>query len=78
VAGEVAVAKAAHATDDALMTNRAKLADAIEELVDLLRQPEVIEQIPDTNRDNLARNLTVTKLKLENAIAIIRATREPA
>jgi hypothetical protein len=74
----VAVAKAAHAADDALMTNRAKLADAIEELVDLLRQPEVIEQIPDTNRDNLARNLTVTKLKLENAIAIIRATREPA
>ena len=78
VAGEVAVAKAARATDDALMTNRAKLADAIDELVELLRQPDVIEQIPDTNRDNLARNLTVTKLKLENAIAIIRATREPA
>jgi hypothetical protein len=76
VAGEVAVAKAARATDDALMDNRAKLADAIDELVDLLRQPELIEQIPDTNRDNLARNLTVTKLKLENAIAIIRATRE--
>jgi ParB family chromosome partitioning protein len=78
VAGEVAVARVARATDDALMTNRGKLADAIDELVDLLRQPEVIEQIPDTNRDNLARNLTVTKLKLENAIAIIRATREPA
>ncbi|HEX2193390.1 MAG TPA: ParB/RepB/Spo0J family partition protein [Candidatus Limnocylindria bacterium] len=77
-AGEVAVARAARATDDALMVNRARLADAIEELVSLLRQPEVIEQIPDTNRDNLARNLTVTKLKLENAIAIIRATREPA
>jgi ParB family transcriptional regulator, chromosome partitioning protein len=78
VAGEVAVAKAARATDDALMNNRSRLADAIDELVDLLRQPEVIEQIPDTNRDNLARYLTVTKLKLENAIAIIRATREPA
>jgi ParB family chromosome partitioning protein len=78
VAGEVAVAKVARATDDALMENRVRLGQAIEELVDLLRQPEVIEQIPDTNRDNLARNLTVTKLKLENAIAIIRATREPA
>jgi ParB/RepB/Spo0J family partition protein len=78
VAGEVAVAKAARATDDALMENRARLSSAIEELVDLLRQPDVIEQIPDTNRDNLARNLTVTKLKLENAIAIIRASREPA
>ena len=78
VAGEVAVARAARATDDALMDNRGRLAAAIDELVDLLRQPEVIEQIPDTNRDNLARYLTVTKLKLENAIAIIRATREPA
>jgi ParB/RepB/Spo0J family partition protein len=78
VAGQVAVAKAARAADDALMHNRGKLADAIDELVDLLRRPDVIEQIPDTNRDNLARNLTVTKLKLENAIAIIRATREPA
>ena len=76
VAGEVAVAKAARHTDDALMSNRGKLADAIEELVDLLRRPDVIEQIPDTNRDNLARYLTVSKLKLENAIAIIRASRE--
>jgi ParB family chromosome partitioning protein len=77
-AGDVAVAKAARAADDALMVNRGRLADAIDELVELLRHPDVIEQIPDTNRDNLARNLTVTKLKLENAIAIIRAAREPA
>jgi ParB family chromosome partitioning protein len=76
VAGEVAIAQAARAADDALMNNRSRLSDAIDELVDLLRRPDVIEQIPDTNRDNLARNLTVTKLKLENAIAIIRATRE--
>jgi ParB/RepB/Spo0J family partition protein len=76
VAGEVAAVQAARAADDALMNNRSRLADAIDELVDLLRRPDVIEQIPDTNRDNLARNLTVTKLKLENAIAIIRATRE--
>ena len=78
VAGEVAVAKAVKATDDALMQNRGKLSDAVDELVELLRQPEIIDEIPDTNRDNLARYLTVTKLKLENAIAIIRATREPA
>jgi hypothetical protein len=76
VAGEVAAAQAARAADDALMNNRSRLADAIDELVELLRRRDVIEQIPDTNRDNLARNLTVTKLKLENAIAIIRATRE--
>ena len=75
VAGQLA---AALATDDALVNNRARLAGAVDELVDLLSQRELIDEIPDTNRDNLARYLTVTKLKLENAIAIIRATREPA
>ena len=73
VAGQVAAARVA---DDALVNNRARLAGAIDELVELLSQRELIDQIPDTNRDNLARYLTVTKLKLENAIAIIRATRE--
>jgi len=75
VAGQLA---AARATDDALVNNRARLAGAVDELVDLLSQRELIDEIPDTNRDNLARYLTITKLKLENAIAIIRATREPA
>ncbi len=73
VAGVVA---AARSTDDALVNNRVRLAGAIDELVELLSQRELLDQIPDTNRDNLARYLTVTKLKLENAIAIIRATRE--
>ena len=61
--------------DDALVNNRARLAEAIDELVAILGQRDLLEEIPDTNRDNLARSLTVTKLKLENAIAIIRATR---
>ena len=73
VAGQAA---AARETDDALVNNRARLAGAVDELVEILSQRELIEEIPDTNRDNLARYLTVTKLKLENAIAIIRATRE--
>jgi ParB family chromosome partitioning protein len=63
-------------TDDALMDVKARLATVIEELADLLRQREVIDQIPPTNRDNLAKYLTITKLKIENAIAIVRATRE--
>ncbi len=75
VAGQVAAAKNA---DDALVNNRTRLAGAVDELVDLLSDRDLIEEIPDTNRDNLARYLTVTKLKLENAIAIIRATREAA
>ncbi len=74
VAGKVAAARAA---DDALLDTKGRLADAVEDLVDLLRQPEVIAEIPDVNRDNLAKYLTITKLKIENAIAIIRASREP-
>ena len=75
VAGHVVAAKD---TDDALVNNRVRLAGAVDELVDILSRRDLVEEIPDTNRDNLARYLTVTKLKLENAIAIIRATREAA
>ena len=75
VAGHVVAAKE---TDDALVNNRVRLAGAVDELVDILSRRDLVEEIPDTNRDNLARYLTVTKLKLENAIAIIRATREAA
>lgn len=70
VAGEAAAAKAA---DDALMGARSKLADGVDELVEILRQPEMMEQIPEVNRANFAKHLTITKLKIENAIAIIRA-----
>jgi ParB family chromosome partitioning protein len=69
-AGLVADARAA---DDALMGARSKLAEGIDDLVDILRQPELLEQIPEVNRSNFAKHLTITKLKIENAIAIIRA-----
>jgi len=72
-AGAVAIVAA---TDDALVDVRAKLAEAIDELSELLRNRDVIDEIPTTNRDNLAKHLTITKLKLENAITIVRATRE--
>jgi hypothetical protein len=64
---------AAKAADDALVDTRGRLADAVDDLVELLRQPEIMEQIPDVNRANFAKYLTITKLKIENAIAIIRA-----
>jgi len=70
------VAVAVRHTDDALMDLKGRLATVVDELADLLRQHEMINQIPSTNRDNLAKYLTITKLKLENAIAIVRATRE--
>ncbi len=70
VAGEVAAVRAA---DDALLGAKGKLGDAVDDLVELLRQREVMEQIPGVNRDNFAKYLTITKLKIENAIAIIRS-----
>jgi ParB family chromosome partitioning protein len=66
-------AVAAREADDALMAARTKLADGVDDLVDILRRPELMAQIPDVNRDNFAKHLTITKLKIENAIAIIRA-----
>ena len=70
VAGE---AQAAQAADEALMGARSKLAEGVDDLVDILRRPEMMEQIPEVNRDNFAKHLTITKLKIENAIAIIRS-----
>jgi ParB family transcriptional regulator, chromosome partitioning protein len=69
-AGQVAAARAA---DDALMESRSKLAEGVDDLVSILRQPEMMEQIPEVNRANFAKHLTITKLKIENAIAILRA-----
>jgi len=60
--------------DDALMGARSKLADGVDDLVDILRRPEMMEQIPEVNRENFAKHLTITKLKIENAIAIMRAS----
>jgi ParB family transcriptional regulator, chromosome partitioning protein len=70
VAGEVAAARAA---DDALMGARAKLAEGVDDIVEILRRPEMMDQIPEVNRANFAKHLTITKLKIENAIAIMRA-----
>jgi ParB/RepB/Spo0J family partition protein len=59
--------------DDSLVTARHQLADAVEELVSVLRAPDVVRTIPEVDRANLAKYLTIAKLKLENAIALVRA-----
>ncbi len=64
---------AARQTDDALMDTKGRLTGAVDELVELMRHPDVLEQIPEVNRANLAKYLTITRLKLENAIAILRS-----
>ena len=74
-AGHVVAAREA---DDALMGARAKLAEGMDDMIDVLRQPELMEQIPSVNRENFVKHLTITKLKIENAIAIIRAGSPPS
>ena len=59
--------------DDSLVTARHQLSDAVEDLVAVLRAPDVVRGIPEIDRDNLAKYLTITKLKLENAIALVRS-----
>jgi ParB family chromosome partitioning protein len=59
--------------DDSLVQARHQLADAVEELVGVLREPDLVRSIPDVDRANLAKYLTIAKLKLENAIAMVRS-----
>ncbi|MGH2476627.1 MAG: hypothetical protein ACRDIL_15320, partial [Candidatus Limnocylindrales bacterium] len=60
-------------SDDALVNAKASLSDALEELVGVLRSPDAVEAIADVDRANLAKYLTIAKLRLENAIAIVRS-----
>ncbi len=71
VAGEAQEGQAE--ADESLMGAKGRLAEAVEELVQLLRQREVLDELPEVNRENFAKYLTVTKLKLENAIALLRS-----
>jgi ParB family transcriptional regulator, chromosome partitioning protein len=63
-------------TDDSLVNAKQGLADAVETLVQVLRSPEFRDAIAMTDRANLAKYLTITKLRLENAIAIVRSDEE--
>ena len=58
--------------DDSLVAAKQQLADAVEGLVDVLSQPDVMRAIGDVDRQNLAKYLTIAKLKLENTIALVR------
>jgi ParB family chromosome partitioning protein len=59
--------------DDSLVSAKAQLADAVETLLDVLRAPDVVRGIGAIDRANLAKYLTIAKLRLENAIAVVRS-----
>jgi ParB/RepB/Spo0J family partition protein len=76
--GETAVEWAAPHTpaplrDDSLVAAKQQLAEAVEDLADVLRNPDALAEIGPVDRANLAKYLTIAKLRLENAIAIVRS-----
>lgn len=59
--------------EDSLLDAKQHFAEAIEGLVDVLRAPDVLGSIGQVDRANLAKYLTIAKLRLENAIALVRS-----
>jgi ParB family chromosome partitioning protein len=59
--------------EESLVAAKQQLSEAVEELVAVLRAPDVVRSIPEIDRANLAKYLTIAKLKLENAIAVVRS-----
>jgi ParB family transcriptional regulator, chromosome partitioning protein len=59
--------------EDSLLDAKQGLADSLEELFGVLRQKDVLESIGEVDRANLAKYLTIAKLRLENAIALVRS-----
>ena len=60
-------------TDDTLVNAKGHFAEALEELVQVLDDPKALGEIGGVDRANLAKYLTIVKLRLENAIAVVRA-----
>ena len=59
--------------DDSLLAAKAQLNEAVEDFLDVIRNPEVLGAIGAVDRSNLAKYLTIAKLRLENAIAVVRS-----
>ena len=59
--------------EDSLVAAKSHLAEALDELVTVLHSPEAADSIGEVDRANLTKYLTIAKLKLENAIAMVRS-----
>jgi hypothetical protein len=64
---------AARTTEGDLQTAKERLAEALEELSAALRAQDALRGASDNDRQNFAKYLTIAKLKLENAIAVVRS-----
>jgi len=58
--------------DDALLIAKAQFQEALGELLAVLRSAEFAQVVNPTDRQNLAKYLTISKLSLENAITVVR------
>jgi ParB family chromosome partitioning protein len=58
--------------DDALLTAKAQFQEALGELLAVLRSHEFESSVNPTDRQNLAKYLTISKLTIENAITVVR------
>ncbi len=72
VVPESAPRPVAELTDNSLVNAKQDLAEALDALVGVLRSPDAVASITEIDRANLAKYLTIAKLRLENAIAIVR------
>jgi ParB family transcriptional regulator, chromosome partitioning protein len=59
--------------EDSLLAAKQQLSEAVEGLMEVLQAPEVVRDIGSVDRANLAKYLTIAKLRLENAIAVVRS-----
>ena len=59
--------------EDALQMAKARLSEALEDLSVVIREQEALRGATTTDRQNFAKYLTIAKLKLENAIAVVRS-----
>src|SRR3954471_22370561 len=60
-------------SDDSLVNAKQGLADAVDEIIGVLANADVRGSIGATDRANLAKYLTIAKIRLENAIALVRS-----
>jgi len=60
-------------TDDSLVNAKHSLTEAVDELIGVLGDPDVRGSIGATDRANLAKYLMIAKIRLENAIALVRS-----
>lgn len=71
--GPEPVTETPRAADGDLQSAKERLAEALDELSAALRTQDALRGATDVDRQNFAKYLTIAKLKLENAIAVVRS-----